>query len=612
MSTGKRFEPMETAFALPLGLVGMLVIGVVAVCLPVADRANGVLALTCCLMLAVSAVSAPVTVLPLAVVGWLTVAGFARRPLGDLHDVSTWSLLCVVAASAAGALLGMARRRLAIRGDEAGATGAFSGTLEDVRVSLPRRMRLAFPGRTRVALSRRRLLSGFLLAAVLLPALTALLVLLNGHLAFVDDLLVYLLTVIGVTLVGGLWPAVAAAIAAGLLVNWFFTPPMHTWTIEDPTNMLALLLFVATAVVVSSVVHLAARRGQIAIDRAAEADALLALARTVLGDDSPQAVLAHMRTTLGVAGVLEECAGSKWIRIAGTPAPGPRHVLPAGATFRVTVYGDVTHISPRLLEGFAAQAASACERQRLRVQAEQSEALAAGNRMRTALLAAVSHDLRTPLSSVKASVSSLRQEDVQWTDADRAELLATIEEGADQLSALIGNLLDMSRIHTGAVQPFLRPVSVDEVVPAAVHSIDAEATAVLDVPDDLPLVNTDPVLLERALANVVSNAVRFSPSTSPPRVIASWAPGSSVLTIDVVDHGPGVPDDQRSRVFEPFQQLGDRRTSGGVGLGLAVAKGFIDAVGGRIEVRSTPGGGLTMRMELPIGAAQPRQSDAVL
>lgn len=475
-----------------------------------------------------------------------------------------------------------------------------------------RRAWLAFPPHTRVGLSRRRLLSGFLLAAVLLPAVTALLVLLNGHLAFVDDLLVYLLTVIGVTLVGGLWPAVVAAIAAGLLVNWFFTPPMHTWTIEDPTNLLALLLFVASAVVVASVVHLAARRGQIAIDRATEADALLALARTVLGDDSPQAVLAHMHATLGLAGVLEESAGGKWVRIAGAPAHGLRHIFPAGAAFRVMVYGDITDISPRLLEGFAAQAASACERQRLRVQAEQSEALAAGNRMRTALLAAVSHDLRTPLASVKASVSTLRQEDVQWTDADRAELLATVEEGADRLSALIGNLLDMSRIHTGAVQPFLRPVSIDEIVPAAAHSIDAEATAVLDVPDDLPLVHTDPVLLERALANVISNAARFSPSGSPPRVIATCTSGAGVITIDVVDHGPGVPHDQRSKVFEPFQQLGDRRTSGGVGLGLAVAKGFVEAVGGRIAARGTAGGGLTMRVELPIAAGQLRQSDAVL
>jgi two-component system sensor histidine kinase KdpD len=526
-----------------------------------------------------------------------------------LHGISLVALLLVAAAAVAGMLLGsLVRARSGARAH----SGADSGTLDHVRTSVLRRVRQAFPPGSRIGLGRRRLLGGFLLAAVLLPALTAVLVPFTGHLALVDDLLFYLLTVIGVTLVGGLWPAVAAALAAGLLLNWFFTPPLHNWTIEDPTNMLALLLFVATAVAVSSVVHLAARRRQIADDRAAEADALLALARTVLGNDSPQAVLAHMRESLGLGGVLEEVSGNRWVRVAGTPSTGAPHMIPASATFRLVAYGDIRDVSPRLLDGFAAQAASACERQRLRVQAEQSEALAAGNRMRTALLAAVSHDLRTPLASVKAAVSSLRQRDVHWSDEDRAELLATIEEGADRLSALIGNLLDMSRIHTGAVQPFLRPVSVDEILPAVVHSIDAEACAVLDVPDDLPLVNTDPVLLERALANVVSNAVRFSPSGRPPRVVATSVPDSDVLVIDVVDQGPGVPDDQRMRVFEPFQQLGDRRSSGGVGLGLAVAKGFVEAVGGRIEARGTPGGGLTMRVELPVAARQARQPGALL
>lgn len=611
MSTRTSREPMEPAFALPLGFFGMLAVGVVAVYLPVGDRAGVVIVLASLMTGVVSATSTPITSLPMAALGWFTIAGFARTPLGELHGMPAWTFGCVGGTAAAGALANLSRYRLDRSWTVASALDADSGTLDDVQVSVWQRLRRSVSPR-RVALSRRRLLAGFLLAALVLPAVTAALVPLRDHLAFVDDLLVYLLTVIGVTLVGGLWPAVVAALAAGLLVNWFFTPPLHTWTIEDPTNMLALLLFVATAVVVSSVVHLAARRGQVAVDRAAEADALLALARTVLGDDSPQAVLAHMQATLGVVGVLEERVAGKWVRVAGTPAGSGRHTVRAGPAFRLAVYGEIADVSPRLLGGFAAQAASACERQRLRVQAEQSEALAAGNRMRTALLAAVSHDLRTPLASVKASVSSLRQQDVRWSEQDRAELLATIEEGADRLSALIGNLLDMSRIQTGAVQPFLRPVSVDEIVPAALHSIDAEVGAVLDVPDDLPLVNTDPVLLERALANVVSNAVRFSPDGNPPRVIATSEPGSAMLTVDVVDHGPGVPVDQRARVFEPFQQLGDRRSSGGVGLGLAVAKGFVEAVGGRIEARGTPGGGLTMRLELPIAAGQPEQSGAVL
>jgi two-component system sensor histidine kinase KdpD len=602
---------MEPAFALPLGFIGMLAVGVVAACLPVSYRAAGVVILASLLTAAVSAVAAPVTAVPLAALGALTIAGFARAPLGELHGTPLWALGCVGAAALAGSSAGVWERRSVPIEPVTSGPDTDGGTLDDVRVSVVQRLRRAVSPH-RVALSRRRLLAGFLLAAALLPALTAVLVAVRDHLAFVDDLLIYLLTVIGVTLVGGLWPAVVAALATGLLVNWFFTPPLHTWTIEDATNMLALLLFVATAVVVSSVVHLAARRGQVAVERAAEADALLALARTVLGDDSPHAVLAHLRATLGLAGVLEERVAGNWVRVAGVPARSSRHTVRAGPSFRLVVYGEITGVSPRLLGGFAAQAASACERQRLRVQAEQSEALAAGNRMRTALLAAVSHDLRTPLASVKASVSSLRQQDVQWTEEDRAELLATIEEGADRLSTLIGNLLDMSRIQTGAVQPFLRPVSVDEIVPAAVHSIDAEASAIVDVPDDLPLVNTDAVLLERALANVLSNAVRYSPGGAPPRVVATSAAGSGVLTIDVVDHGPGVPHDERTRVFEPFQQLGDRRPSSGVGLGLAVAKGFVEAVGGRIGARSTPGGGLTMRIELPIAAGQPRQSGAVL
>jgi two-component system sensor histidine kinase KdpD len=365
-------------------------------------------------------------------------------------------------------------------------------------------------------------------------------------------------------------------------------------------------------VTVSSVVHLAARRGAVAVKRAAEADSLLTLARTVLGDDRPEAVLAHLRQALGLDAVLEERVSGSWVRVAGTPVPAAVTTVAAGAHFRLAAGGDVGAVSPRLMEGFAAQAAAACERQRLRTQAEQSEALAAGNRMRTALLAAVSHDLRTPLASVKASVSTLRQQDVVWTDADRAALLATIEDGADRLGALIANLLDMSRIQTGAVEPFLRVVAVDEVLPAVARAAGAGPAAVLDVSDDLPLLRTDPVLLERAVANLLANAVRHSPPGRPVRVLATFDTATGAVLIDVVDHGPGIPAEDRSRVFEPFQQLGDQRTAGGVGLGLAVAKGFVEAVGGRITALDTPGGGLTMRVQLPVArrpavAAEPRR-----
>jgi two-component system sensor histidine kinase KdpD len=218
--------------------------------------------------------------------------------------------------------------------------------------------------------------------------------------------------------------------------------------------------------------------------------------------------------------------------------------------------------------------------------------------MRTALLAAVSHDLRTPLASIKASVSSLRQTDVTWSAADEADLLATIEQNADRLDALIGNLLDMSRLHTGSLQPFLRPTAIDEVAPVALLGLDGPARLEMAVPDGFPLVLADPGLLERVLANLFSNALRYSPPGRPPELRASLDGGAVLL--EVTDHGPGVPDEQKARIFQPFARVGDRHP--GVGLGLAVAKGFAEAMGGRIEAGDTPGGGLTVSVALPVAS----------
>jgi two-component system sensor histidine kinase KdpD len=215
------------------------------------------------------------------------------------------------------------------------------------------------------------------------------------------------------------------------------------------------------------------------------------------------------------------------------------------------------------------------------------------------LLAAVSHDLRTPLASIKASVSSLRQDDVDWSAADEADLLATIEQDADRLDDLIGNLLDMSRLHTGSLQPFLRPTPVDEVAPAALLGLDRSSGLTLSVPENLPVVRADPGLLERVLANLFSNALRHSPPSQPPELRAAPA-GDGRVALDVIDHGPGVADADKERIFEPFVRI-DRHTSG-VGLGLAVAKGFADAMGGSITAADTPGGGLTITVTLPVAA----------
>jgi two-component system sensor histidine kinase KdpD len=458
------------------------------------------------------------------------------------------------------------------------------------------------------AVNARRRFYAAALGAVLLPVLT---IVLTGHplrLDLADNLLIYLIAVVAVTVVGGFWPAVTAAVAASLLLNWFFTRPYHTFTIARPDNLLALLLFVVVAVSVSSIVHLAARRAEQAARSRAEAEALLSLARAVLaGNDTPASVVEQLASSLGVGIELRERSGRQWVRVAASGDTS----LPASTTLKVrddltvVAHGGLTERGRLLLEAGAAQAVAALDRDRLRTQAAQAEALAAANRMRTALLAAVSHDLRTPLASIKASVSSLRQTDVEYSADDQAALLETVEVSTDRLDALIANLLDMSRVQTGALQPYLQPTGVDEVAPLALRNVAGGASVRLDVPDGLPLVHTDPGLLERVLANLVGNALRYSPDEQPPELRA-WAEGARVL-IAVVDHGPGVAPEQRELMFEPFQRLGDQDVTTGVGLGLAVARGFIDSLGGEIAVGDTPGGGLTMTVSLPVVPAPARR-----
>jgi two-component system, OmpR family, sensor histidine kinase KdpD len=219
--------------------------------------------------------------------------------------------------------------------------------------------------------------------------------------------------------------------------------------------------------------------------------------------------------------------------------------------------------------------------------------LSAANELRAAILSAVSHDLRTPISAIKASVTSLLQQDVEWSPEARREFLDMIDEETDRLNALVGNLLDMSRLQTDALEILPSRVGLEEVLPAALHSLGlADGAVDLDVPETLPRVLADPGLLERALANVIQNAVRFSPPGQPPRVSAGAIDG--YVHVRIVDRGPGVPREQHERLFKPFQRLGDSGKDEGVGLGLAVARGFLEAMGGEIEVEDTPGGGLTV------------------
>ncbi|MGW2231862.1 sensor histidine kinase, partial [Streptomyces formicae] len=278
--------------------------------------------------------------------------------------------------------------------------------------------------------------------------------------------------------------------------------------------------------------------------------------------------------------------------------------MPVGDHMALALSGRVLPAEDRrVLAAFAAQAAVVLDRQRLQGEAKEARALAEGNRIRTALLAAVSHDLRTPLAGIKAAVSSLRSDDVEWSEEDEAELLEGIEDGADRLEHLVGNLLDMSRLQTGTVTPLIREIDLDEVVPMALGGVP-DGSVDLDIPENLPMVTVDKGLLERAVANIVENAVKYSPEGA--RVLVSASAIGAHVELRVVDRGPGVPDTAKDRIFEPFQRYGDAPRGAGVGLGLAVARGFTESMDGTLTAEDTPGGGLTMALTLRAAPGHPR------
>ncbi|MEX0875156.1 MAG: DUF4118 domain-containing protein [Actinomycetota bacterium] len=344
-----------------------------------------------------------------------------------------------------------------------------------------------------LVLPARRVARGWAVAVAGIPLLTLLLVNLRAHVELSGVLLLFLVLVVAVSVVGGIWPAVATALASFVVANYYFTLPLYTFTIYETHNVLALVVFIVVAAIVSALVSTAARR---------ETEATRA---------------------------------------------------------------------------------------------------AAVNDLRAALLAAVSHDLRTPLSSIKASVTTLLQTDIEWPPSTTAEFLRTIDSEADRLNKLVGNLLDMSRLQTGGLNLDMREVGIEEVVGAALSGIGDRSHAVdVDVPETLSRVYADPALLERAIANVVVNAITHAPGSTGVRLEA--VEGRGQVELRVIDRGPGIPRDRQAMAFLPFQRL-DQTKPGGVGLGLPVARGFVEAMRGRLILDDTPGGGLTVSISLRAAAS---------
>jgi two-component system sensor histidine kinase KdpD len=457
-----------------------------------------------------------------------------------------------------------------------------------------------------VALSRRRRILAWTLAILPPPLLTVVLANVRDVLTLPSDLLMFLLVVVIVAALGGFVPAFVCAITGFLLANWFFTPPYYEFTIAEGENLVALVIFLIVGGVVSLLVATASRRTADAARARAEAETLAAMSGTLSASDDP---LPQLVAQLQVAfdaehvAVLASDQTDDWHQLAASGEGAPTRpddadvVVPLHGTEVLALSGDALGDDDREIpRAFAGQVAIAVQQRELRADAERAAGLEEANELRTALLAAVSHDLRTPLSSIKAAVTSLLQRDVDFTPDATHELLETIDEGSDRLNHLVGNLLDMSRLQTGALQLMMRDVGLDEVVPVSIAGlVDAERVD-LDVDETLPRVKADAALLERAIANVVENALAWSPRDA--RVGVEAVATQQRVDLHVVDRGPGIPRARRDDVFRPFQRLGDRSNGSGVGLGLAVARGFLEAMGGRIAVEDTPGGGVTMVISL--------------
>ncbi len=561
-------------------------------------------------------------------------------------------------------LVGQSRRRFAVLSGGSVEAKVVRGAGDiDVQV-VPRpavsRPSLSRGAGQRTALGRRRVMIGFALAAALPAGLQLLLAVFDHSVA--TAALLQLAGAVAVALVGGLWPAIAGALWSSVLVNYFSTPPLRDLAIHDPQDVLSLAVFAGVAVAVAGVVDRSARRSKEAATARAEAATLADLALAASRDeDNLKGLLAEAVNVFGATGAavlarpgagpgtdghasaggsdgpgtaVKNDAGSDvglggWqvVAAAGDAADrlrGPLAGVPGTGTPATTVEQvdeetslvllgrEVPPSGRRLLAAFAVHVKAQLERRQLAATRTEMLRLAEGNAMRTAILRAVSHDLRTPLAGIKLAAGGLLQHGVSYTPAEQHDLLETIDECTDRLDLLVANLLDMSRITAQSVEPLLGPVRWSEAVEAALRGLPRGAVRVA-LPANMPPVDADAGLLERAVANILENALKYAAGTA---VVVAGGAGGSVLDghpcgeLQIIDHGPGVPARKVVEMFRPFQRLDDTSTSTGIGLGLSVAQGFVQSMRGTLTARETPGGGLTMVIRLPLSTGIPASAPA--
>ncbi|MFE9601326.1 ATP-binding protein [Streptomyces hokutonensis] len=526
--------------------------------------------------------------------------GSYHSVVGD--DVSTALVDFARAENATQLVLGTSRRGRFERFLTGPGTGetvtALSGDIDVHRVTHERAGRGTLLPSRRRTLSTRRLIAGPVAGLVLPVLLTAVLAQVRGTVNLTSEALLFLLAVVGVACIGGVTSAVIASLTASLLLNYWFIPPIGQFTLDDPNALLALGVFAVVAATVAAVVDRSLRLSRRSARATAEAETMSSLAGTIVrGGATIPALLERTRETFGMESVelVDEPPDANGV--TAVPAGPDAYLVLAGRT--------LSSSERRVLAAFAAHVGAAVERARLAEAAAEIEPVKAADRMRTALLRAVGHDLRTPLAAGWAAVTSLRSRDVEFSAEDRDELLATADESMAKLNRLVENLLDLSRLEAGVLTLNLRATTLEEVLPMALA--DTTGVEVTDT-QGIPAVQADPPLLERVIANLVGNAACHTPEGQKALVTASALAGR--VELRVIDRGPGLPADSRERLFEPFQRLGDTDNTTGLGLGLALARGLTEAMNGTLTPEDTPGGGLTMVVSLPF-AEQTGQAEQI-
>jgi two-component system sensor histidine kinase KdpD len=456
-------------------------------------------------------------------------------------------------------------------------------------------MRLARPARR----SRADLVVGVLSSVVAVAIVTAAIELIKPYVPVLSLGVLYVFAVLPVAVAYGLGFALTVSVASMLAFNWFHLPPVHTFTLADSENWFALAVYFATAVVVSELAARARRRAAAAEQRERESALLAELATELLRgpdlEEELEEIASRAAGVLGVASAEIELGAAKRPPKGSSPLPLEAAGRAVGTLYTPEGADPNVAAQHRFLPALAALLAVAVDRARLEGEAFEAEALRRSDLVKTALLRAVSHDLRSPLTGVRTAVGALRNPTLQLSDEDRTELLETIELDSERLARLVGDLLDLSRLEAGAAVPDQELWSLDDLVREAVDSLDARTC--VDVVGESPLVNVDAAQVQRVLANLIENALRYSPSDG--RVLVRITATRKETIVRVVDQGPGLDESELERVFEPFYRH-DGDTRSGPGLGLAIARGFAAANGGRVWAESRPGQGATFALALPV------------